>query len=536
VASVTLQVSEFLNNQQKFEEVWDGKRLEKEVGIVRAAYKRKSKKVNPVDVALEDGVSPQGGSYLKKEAPALGAGLTVTRGSRLTSERLAQIRIGGDFLTEEERNLFVDVLFEFEGAIAFEDAEMGCLGAHVEPPILAQTVPHVPWQQQNLRLPRSTQEEASKIVKQNLASGVLEFSQGPYRSRYFVVQKSDPGAFRLINDVQPMNKVTIRDAGMPPSVDEFSETFAGFPIASTIDFYASYNQIPLDKRSRDLTAFMSELGLVRSTRLPQGWTNSVACFQRIISKVLWRHIPHCARPFVDDVAFRGPKMRYNDEELKPGVRRFVAEHAESFRKIMRDIWDSGLTVSGKKLTLGMPGIVIVGLVCDAEGRHPEPKKVQKIVDWPTPQNVRDARGFVGICVYYRIFIEGFSTIAAPIFALFRKGASFLWTRECQHAMETLKRELTSPPTLVSLDFSPSAGKIIVNVDASKVGWGGILQQEMDDNRVRPARYESGVWNNAERKYDSLKLECRGLLKALKKFRFWVHGRFFQVETDANTLV
>jgi len=261
---------------------------------------------------------------------------------------------------------------------------MGCLGVHIEPPILAQTVLHVPWQQQNLRLPRSTQEEASKIVKQNLASGVLEFSQGPYRSRYFVVQKSAPGTFRLINDMQPMNKVTIRDAGMPPSVDEFSETFACFPIASTIDFYASYNQIPLDKRSRDLTAFMSELGLVRSTRLPQGWTNSVACFQRIISKVLWRHIPHCARPFVDDVAFRGPKTRYNDEELRPGVRRFVAEHAESFREIMRDIWGSGLTVSGKKLTLGMPGIVIVALVCDVEGRHPEPKKVQKIVDWPTP--------------------------------------------------------------------------------------------------------------------------------------------------------
>ena len=65
VASVTLQVSEFLNNQQKFEEVWDGKRLEKEVGTVRAAYKRKGRK---------------GGSYLKKEAPALGAGLTVMRG------------------------------------------------------------------------------------------------------------------------------------------------------------------------------------------------------------------------------------------------------------------------------------------------------------------------------------------------------------------------------------------------------------------------------------------------------------------------
>src|ERR1700741_1931990 len=139
---------------------------------------------------------------------------------------------------------------------------------------------------------------------------------------------------------------------------------------------------------------------------------------------------------------------------------------------MRDIWESGRTVSGRKLRLGMPGVIIVGLVCDSEGRRPESKKVQRILDWPTPRSVRDARGFLGLCVYYRIFVEGFSTLAAPILALFRKGVAFRWTSDCQQAMDQLKETLTSSPTLVSLDFSPSAGDIIVTVDASKVGWGG----------------------------------------------------------------
>ena len=65
----------------------------------------------------------------------------------------------------------------------------------------------------------------------------------------------------------------------------------------------------------------------------------------------------------------------------------------------------------------------------------------------------------------------------------------------------LKVTLTSSPTLVSLDFSPSAGAIIATVDASKVGWGGILQQQQDDGRVRPARYESRIWNKAEKEYE-----------------------------------
>jgi hypothetical protein len=41
---------------------------------------------------------------------------------------------------------------------------------------------------------------------------------------------------------------------------------------------------------------------------------------------------------------------------------------------------------------------------------------------------------------------------------------------------------------------------------------------------------------AEKKYDALKLECRGLIKALKKLRFWLFGRYFTIVTDSQTLV
>jgi transposase InsO family protein len=79
--------------------------------------------------------------------------------------------------------------------------------------------------------------------------------------------------------------------------------------------------------------------------------------------------------------------------------------------------------------------------------------------------------------------------------------------------------------------------IILNVDAStSIGWGAILSQLQSDGKVRPARFESGIWSPTELKYDAVKLECRGLLKALKKFRFWLYGRYFTIETDAQTLV
>ena len=511
---------------------------------VRTMYKRKGKKVHPRNIPLADGKTPGGGlnRELKQwkigdDLVGTGCGKEVPRGSRLTPERLKKMHIGDGFLTSEERQLFVDILFEYEGAIAFDDTEMGRLKPEIEPPIEIRTVPHDPWQQTNLRLPKAMQEMANEIIRKNLAAGNYEFSQGPYRGRYFLVEKKQAGTFRLVNDIQPLNAVTIRDSGMPPSVDEFSEDFAGYPITSSIDYYSGYYQIPLADTSRDLTAFATLFGLLRTTVIPQGWTNSVAVFQRIMGKVHWRLIPHYARPFLDDIGLKGPQTRYDDVEICPGVRRFVFEHALIFRQFLRDAWLAGLTISGKKSCIAMPGIEIVGFICDANGRHPESRKVQKILDWPQPQSLKEARGFIGTAGYYRMFIFNFSIVAAPIYNLFRKGQLFRWSSECQLAMDILKSALTSAPVLISLDFSPSALSIILQIDASTtIGWGGVLSQFQSDGKLHPARFESGIWSDVEKKQDPLKLECRALLKSLKKFRFWLYGRYFIVETDSNSLM
>ena len=239
--------------------------------LVSTMYKRKDRKVLPMNIPLAHGPPPGGNvnddvnfSNDSKFKPTV-----VPRGSSLTPERLASMKISTGFLPKGEKQMFIDILFEFEGAIAFEDSKMGLLNPAIEPPIPIHTVPHVPWQQQNIRLPKAMQEAATAIVKEKLRhGGTLEYSQGPYRSRYFLVEKHAKGTYRLINDVQPLNKVTIRDSDLPSAVDEFSEDFAGHPITSAIDYYSGYYQIPLDMELRDMTAFMTEIGLLRITRLP----------------------------------------------------------------------------------------------------------------------------------------------------------------------------------------------------------------------------------------------------------------------------
>ena len=184
----------------------------------------------------------------------------------------------------------------------------------------------------------------------------------------------------------------------------------------------------------------------------------------------------------------------------------------------------------------MAAIKIVSFLCDAEGRHPVDEKIAKIVNWPSCENLHQARGFMGICTYYRVWVEGFSIVAEPIFRLFRAGQEFVWIQEQEDAMTALKTALTTAPALVRIDYATGAGEIILAVDSSGRGWGAHLMQLDSKGRRRPCRFESGLWLKQERKYDAGKLECRGLLHALKKFRVWLYGAKFTVETDANTLV
>jgi len=103
-------------------------------------------------------------------------------------------------------------------------------------------------------------------------------------------------------------------------------------------------------------------------------------------------------------------------------------------------------------------------------------------------------------------------------------------------MAILKEALCNAPALKTLDVSDGAGQILVGFDTSLEGWVAILQQEDENNDRHLSRYESGLWNKAEKRYDAAKRECRRLMKALKKFRNYVYGVRFLVETDANTLV
>jgi len=216
---------------------------------------------------------------------------------KITDERMKILKINEkEFLSSEEEKLFRHIMVLNEDAIAFEDAERGTFKESYFSPYIIPTVPHVPWEHRNIPIPPGLRERVIEVLKLKIDAGVYEQSQSSYRSRWFVVLKKN-GKLRIVHDLQPLNKISIRDAGMLPIVDDFVDNFSGRQCYTVFDLFWGFDARKIHPRSRDLTAFMTPLGLLQITSLPTGYTNSPAEFQKCMSIILQDEIPKTANIF-----------------------------------------------------------------------------------------------------------------------------------------------------------------------------------------------------------------------------------------------
>ncbi len=159
---------------------------------------------------------------------------------------------------------------------------------------------------------------------------------------------------------------------------------------------------------------------------------------------------------------------------------------------------------------------VVRFICAYNRRSLASSKVVKILKQLLCKNITKAKSFIGICVYYRIWVKDFVIIAELVYRLFKKGVTWDQGNEQEKAIETLKLALTTALALVKICYRPEFRDIIVGVDASLKGWGCTMGQLDAKGERRVACYKSGLQNKAEREYDATKRECHRVLKAFRR--------------------
>ena len=85
-------------------------------------------------------------------------------------------------------------------------------------------------------------------------------------------------------------------------------------------------------------------------------------------------------------------------------------------------------------------------------------------------------------------------IAGPLYDLTKKGRAFEWREEQQEAFDTMKIALMTPPIIRNPVYGNVKRPLIVTVDASPIGVGGVLGQLDENNKRYVIRYESHRFN------------------------------------------
>ena len=161
-----------------------------------------------------------------------------------------------------------------------------------------------------------------------------------------------------------------------------------------------------------------------------------------------------------------------------------------------------------------------------EGIKMEEEKVKGVLEWPTPNCVKDVQKFLGFANYYRRFIEGFAFITRPLHDMVKKDKKWEWTERQKKVFKKLKKWFTKELVLAALDLDK---KMRMEVDASDYATGGVLSMECKDGKWRPVAFLSKSLNETERNYEIHDKEILAVIRELENWRYLLKGTKFKFE-------
>ena len=134
------------------------------------------------------------------------------------------------------------------------------------------------------------------------------------------------------------------------------------------------------------------------------------------------------------------------DDFTPYASNFL-EALANLRKVLAKCIEMNLSLSSNKCEFLMTEGTVLDHTISQQGLQVDPNKIAIIQRVLPPQKVRDVWNFLGLAGYYRRFIKDFSKIASPLFGLLGKDAEFIWTDNCQEALDALKGKLITTPIL-----------------------------------------------------------------------------------------
>ncbi|MBW0566709.1 hypothetical protein O181_106424, partial [Austropuccinia psidii MF-1] len=168
-----------------------------------------------------------------------------------------------------------------------------------------------------------------------------------------------------------------------------------------------------------------------------------------------------------------------------------------------------------------------------DGLKMDSSKVQQILNWPQPKNIKALQSFLGFANFYCCFIKNYSKKITSLTSLLKKDSPFIFNEKALSQFQLLKEAFTTAPILSH--FNPSL-PTIVETDASDYALGAVLSQ-VNDSGKHPIAFDSPKLLPAELNYEIHHKELLGIVWALKRWRAFLLSlsNSFEVLTDHSSI-
>jgi hypothetical protein len=201
------------------------------------------------------------------------------------------------------------------------------------------------------------------------------------------------------------------------------DELAGSSWFTTLDLLSGYHQIKLQPGDEYKTAFQTHHGSFEFVVMAFGLSGAPNTFQSAMNTTLAPLLRKCVIVLFDDI------LVYN---------KSLADHLSHLEQVFCLLHQVTWVIKLSKCKFAQRFITYLGHLISADGVATDLSKVEAILHWPQPRNIKDLRSFLGLAGYYRKFVKHFAIIAKPLTASLKKGAIFVWTQDQELSFAALK--------------------------------------------------------------------------------------------------
>ncbi|MBW0483451.1 hypothetical protein O181_023166 [Austropuccinia psidii MF-1] len=229
--------------------------------------------------------------------------------------------------------------------------------------------------------------------------------------------------------------------------------------------------------------------------IPFGLTSAPASFQNLMDYIFADFLDIFDVVYLDDI------MVFSSSER---------EHFQHVASVLQRLRDNYLFAKASKCVFHASSVEYFG--CD--GLKMDSSKVQQILNFPQPKNIKALQSFLGFANFYCFFITNYSKKISALISLLKKYSPFIFNEEALSQFQILKEAFTTAPILSY--FNPSL-LTILETDASDYALGAVLSQ-VNDSGKHPIAFDSCKLLPAELNYEIHDKELLGIVWPLKYWR------------------